>query len=314
MTFNLNDLSGSLTLSANTWAHVAFVYNSATNQQIIYLNGVQDTIKSSAAAYQGQNGSILIGAAVTSTQTSFFNGYIDHVRITARAKNVSELLTSASLMAYYSFDLPDQTIDSGPNGLHGIINNAALVSGRVNQGLSFSGSNSYFQAYGFYNLAWGVVNNRPFTIALWINPISTRGSTIVQVSPVQNNASSPAYILNLLGFLSSGGATHGQLVTQLYQWPFVIGPALPLNTWTHVAFTFSSTNGNTQYVNGVVIGSTGAVTSSNYYASIMWLQIGYIFCWSSGYISCNPYQGSVDELYVYSRELNASEISNLANP
>jgi hypothetical protein len=120
--------------------------------------------------------------------------------------------------------------------------------------------------------------------------------------------------MNLIGILSSGSASNGQLVTQLYAWPSVFGPFLPLNTWPHIAFTFSSTNGNTQYVNGVLIGSTGATTSSNVYGTIMWLHIGYIFGWNSAYIPNAGFQGSVDEIYVYSRELAQSEIVVLANP
>ncbi len=312
MGFMLNDLSGTTSLVAATWYHVAFVYNYATSQQIIYLNGIQDGIKSSAQPYQGQNGPIQIGATQTILQTSYFNGYIDNIQITTRAKTASEILNDATLMAYYSFDLPNPIVDSGPNGLHGMINNAALVAGRRNQGLRFTGTNSYFQAYGFYSLAWGVVSNRPFTIALWINPSSIASSTIVQVSPFQNSTYNPAYILNLIGFWSSGSTINGQLVTQLYAWTDIFGPFLPLNTWSHVAFTFSTTRGNTQYVNGAFVGSTGAASSGNVYGTIQWLHIGYNFCWNQGYVICGGYQGSVDELYVYSRELSQTEISALA--
>ena len=315
MGFNLNDLAGVTTLAASTWYHVVFVYNHDTMQQIIYLNGVQDRISSSSATYQGQSGVTQLGVSQSqSSQSTYFNGYIDNVRVTTRAKSAAEILNAATLMAYYSFDLPNQLLDSGPNGLHGIQNNAALVTGRINQGMRFTGSNSYFQAYGFYTLAWGVVSNRPFTIALWVNPSSIAGSTLVQVSSFQNSTFSPAYIMNLIGFWSSANTVNGQLVTQLYGWPSVVGPFLPLNTWTHVAFTFSPTRGNSQYVNGLLIGATGALSSSNVWNGILWLQIGHNFCWSSQYIPCAGFQGSVDELYVYNRELSASEISALANP
>ena len=315
MGFSLNDIAGVTTLAVNTWYHVAFVYNYDTMQQIIYLNGVQDRISSSSQPYQGQSGMTQIGVSQSSTtQSTYFNGYIDNVRVTTRAKSAAEILNAASLMAYYSFDLPNQLLDSGPNGLNGRQNNAALVTGRVNQGLRFTGSNSYFQAYGFYQLAWGAVTNRPFTIALWVNPSAISGSTLVQVSPFQNSTYSPAYIINLMGFWSSGGTANGQFVTQVYGWASVFGPFLPLNTWSHVAFTFSTTRGNSQYVNGVLIGTTGATSFSNPWSSIMWLHIGYNFCWSTNYISCAGFQGSVDELYLYNRELSASDIWALANP
>ncbi|CAF3889653.1 unnamed protein product, partial [Rotaria sp. Silwood1] len=46
--FTLNDINGLTTITVGTWYHVAFVYNSVTQQQILYLNGVQDNIKSSS--------------------------------------------------------------------------------------------------------------------------------------------------------------------------------------------------------------------------------------------------------------------------
>ena len=314
MGFSLNDLLGTTSLSATTWYHVAFVYDYTALQQIIYLNGVQENIKSSAQPYQGQSGGIQIGATQVFSQTSYFNGYIDNVKVTTRAKTAAEILNDATLMAYYPFDLPNQLLDKGPNGLTGVQSNVALVTGRVNEGMRFTGSNSFFQAYGFYSLAWGVVANKPFTIALWVNPTTIASSTIVQVSPFQNSTFTPAYIMNLIGFWSSAGTSSGQLVTQLYSWPCIFGPFLPLNTWTHIAFTFSTTRGNTQYVNGVSIGSTGATSSGNVYGNIQWLNIGYNFCWSSPYVPCAGYQGSADEVYVYSRELSQSEIAVLANP
>ena len=315
MGFNLNDISGVTTLAGTTWHHVAFVYNYDTMQQIIYLNGVQDRISSSSQPYQGQSGVTQIGVLQSAlSQSTYFNGYIDNVRVTTRAKSAAEILNAASLMAYYSFDLPNQLLDSGPNGLHGTQINTALVSGRVNQGMRFTGSSSFFQAYGFYTLGWGVVTGRPFTIALWVNPASISGSTIVQVSLVQNSSFSPAGIINLMGFWAVGGSGSGQFITQTYGWQTIVGPFLPLNTWSHVAFTFSTTRGNTQYVNGVLIGSTGAMGFSYPWTGMLWLNLGYNFCWSSQYIPCNGYQGSVDELYVYNRELSASEIWTLANP
>ena len=315
MGFGLNDISGLTSLAGTTWHHVVFVYNYETMQQILYLNGALDRASSSSAPYQGQSGVTQIGVSQSSTsQSTLFNGYIDNVRVTTRAKSAAEILNAATLMAYYSFDLPNQVLDSGPNGLHGIQNNAALVAGRVNQGMRFTGSNSYFQAYGFYTLAWGVISNRAFTISLWVNPSSIASSTIVQVSNFQNSTFSPAYSMNLIGFWSSGGTANGQLVTQIWAWTNIFGPFLPLNTWSHVAFTFSTTRGNTQYVNGVLVGATGAAGSGNVYGGMLWLQLGYNFCYNGGYISCTGFQGSVDELYIYNRELSASEIWALANP
>ncbi|CAF3752110.1 unnamed protein product [Rotaria sp. Silwood1] len=85
--FTSNYLSGSTAISTAYWYHIAFVYNYETRQQILYLNGVQDAIKSNAQPYQGQNGSIHIGSAQTYSTTYYYQSYIDNVAITTRAKS-----------------------------------------------------------------------------------------------------------------------------------------------------------------------------------------------------------------------------------
>ncbi|CAF1411372.1 unnamed protein product [Rotaria sordida] len=101
------------------------------------------------------------------------NGYIDNVALTTRAKSSVEILRDASLIAYYSFDSPNPTVDNGPNGLDGTSNNIVTATGRVNEAMRFLGSSSsYFRAYGFYQMFYGVVSLKPFSMAMWINPSS----------------------------------------------------------------------------------------------------------------------------------------------
>lgn len=180
--FTLNDLTGSSTISYSTWYHIAFVYNYQTQQQILYLNGVQDVNKSNAAPYQGRNGTIQIGLVQVYLATNYYNGYIDNVKVTTRAKSATEILYDASLVAYYPFDFPYPDNDNGPTGLNGTSTNTAIVVGRVNQAMRFTGSASYFQAYGFYQIPYGAGASRPFSVSLWINPSSLSSCTFVQQS------------------------------------------------------------------------------------------------------------------------------------
>jgi hypothetical protein len=307
--FNLNDVSGLQTLTVNTWYHVAFVYNYATQQQILYLNGVQDNIKSNAAAYQGTSGNISIGTTQLYLTTNYFNGYIDNLKIVTRAKSATELLSDASLIAYYSFDLPSPTSDNGPNGLTGSSLNTATVVGRVNQAMEFTGSSSYFQAYGFYQLGFGVYYNKPFSISLWINPTSTISCAFVQ----QSTAATGGSCFNMLGIWTYTGLT-GQLVGQGYAWPTIYGPFVTLNTWIHVSWTFSLANGYRLYVNGVLFGATGYYSYGGTSNVITWIQIGYSFSCSTVYITNAAYQGAIDEIYLHNRELTQAEVTAFANP
>ncbi|CAF4015453.1 unnamed protein product [Rotaria sp. Silwood2] len=307
VSFMNNDLSGSTILTSNTWYHIAFVYNYNTRQQILYINGYQDAIKSNSNSYQGTNGSILIGAALVYLTTSYYSGLIDNVKITTRAKSATEILNVASLTAYFSFDQLNPTDDSGPLELNGIATNIALVDGRVNEAMRFSGSSSYFYAYGFFQIGQSVISSKPFSVSLWINPSSTASCTLVQTIGVLN--SSPCH--NLLGFYSAVGSTM-QILVQGYGWPLIYGPFVTVNTWTHISVTYSQINGLRLYVNGVYYGSSGSFTFSAS-GRIMYLALGYMSSCGSNIINAG-YQGLVDEVYVHSREISQSEVSALANP
>ncbi|CAF4151970.1 unnamed protein product, partial [Rotaria magnacalcarata] len=116
-------LSGSTILYNSTWYHIAFVYNYGAQQQILYVNGVQDAVKSNAQSFQGQNASITIGSSTVSSTQIYFSGYIDNLLLTTQAKSSTDLLRDASLMAYYAFDSSNPSGDSGPNGIDGTATN-----------------------------------------------------------------------------------------------------------------------------------------------------------------------------------------------
>ena len=306
--FTLNDVSGSTNLVANTWYHVAFVYNYQTRQQILYLNGIQDAIKSNAAPYQGINGSIQIGASQAFGISNFFSGLIDNLWVTTRAKSADEILRDASLIVYFSFDLPNPNADNGPNKLSGTTSNTVTVSGHVNQAIRFTGSSSYFQMYGLFQVPTGMTTNRPFSVSLWINPTSPSTCTIVQLMSF-----AIPRCTNLLG-ISSGGGSIGQIFVQSINFApaTLMGPFVTQNVWTHLSVTYSATNGFALYVNGIYFGATGNVTYLSG-GTLSTLFVGY-FMSCSGATFNTAYQGSIDEVYVHNRELTQADVTTLANP
>ncbi|CAF4630332.1 unnamed protein product, partial [Didymodactylos carnosus] len=107
------------------------------------------------------------------------------------------------------------------------------------------------------------------------------------------------------------------IATQVYcsslgTYPGFYGPVVSINTWTHVASTFSATNGLTLYVNGASVGST-AVSTYQISSVPMYATLGYGFSYCEAYVPCVAYQGGMDEFYAYRRELSASEIYSLAS-
>ncbi|CAF3677119.1 unnamed protein product [Rotaria sp. Silwood1] len=311
--FTSNYLSGSTAISTSYWYHIAFVYNYETRQQILYLNGVQDAIKSNAQPYQGQNGSIHIGSAQTYSTTYYYQSYIDNVAITTRAKSSVEILRDASLMAYYSFDSPNPNADNGPSGLNGTSSNTATVSGRVNEAMRFLGSlSSYFRAYGLYQVPYGVVNAKPFSMAMWIYPSSLNNIAIIQMFGTSVMSSNCVTLLGI--YSASSSTTTGQLIISNYNSyaSYLTGPFVTQNTWTHISLTYSFTNGYTLYVNGVLFGTSGSVSFTQS-STLAYLYIGYTLSCSGNSVT-NYYQGYIDELYIYNRELSQSDVTSLANP
>ena len=196
MGFTLDDLVGSTSLIANTWYHVAFVYNYPSRTQSVYIQGVLDGSRSSAGPYLGVNGSIVIGSSHLSS--SSLNGFIDNVKLTTRAKSSDEILAAGSVVVHLSFDNSNLGQDVGPNQMNGTISNCAAVSGRVGQALAFSGSLSDVQIPGFYMLGR---SNQPFSFALWVYPYSNQGGTLVRKV---NTPPSSGWCQDMMGLTFAG--------------------------------------------------------------------------------------------------------------
>ncbi|CAF4081450.1 unnamed protein product [Adineta steineri] len=221
------------------------------------------------------------------------------------ARSASDILSDATFSTWHSFDC-GISFDSGPLRINGTANNVSLASGRVGQGLIFNSSSSYYQLYGFPVLG---TSNHPYSISLWIQRTSTGGGSLVHVSAQSNGG---GWCTDFIGFSSSG-----QIIGDVFNGASkdVIGPVLSTNVWVHVATTFSTTNGARLYVNGSLIGSTGATT---YVGSggLNTVTLGSSLVTGCSANSSVPgtFYGYLDEFRLYSRELSAADVTTLANP
>jgi len=314
LAFYNDDIRGTTQLTSYTWYHVAFVYDYANNIKTAYLNGIIDATSSASAAtasksaYLGTNGEIRIGA--WEYYSYAWDGLIDQVIVSNRVKTYCEILNDATLVAHFAFD--GTYNDIGPNSMketHTSQSNSgvALVTGRVNQAINFNLSNSYSQSCGYYSLG----QNQPYSIAMWVNP-SFPGGTLFHLS--SDATGSGAWCLPMIGFNSNGsivGQTwNGSRAISL------VGPILPINNWTHVVLTYSSTNGLQLYINGGLYSSApiDRFAASN---RIMCVTLANSLLGTNcqtGSISMGAFQGVIDEFYVYNRELNDAEVCPLAHP
>jgi subtilisin-like proprotein convertase family protein len=291
---------GTTVLPQNQWSHIAGVYNASNNQFTVYVNGVLDgTATVANAAPLANNDSLRVGRSVAG---SSFTGLIDELRIWKRTLTITEIgrfmrttLAAStgiysSLILSYTFQNRDasstyfSTKDWSGNGNDG--NNIGATSyGQANRPSStialndcvkLDGIDDYFYAPDNADVSPTVA----VTLEAWINPSSTTSSrTIIHKGPAGGSAN---YSLKLIsGFLSAS----------INGFSFSSSASVPVNVWSHVAFTYNSLNGSFAfYLNG------RKVTSGNSSAGSITNGTDNLYFGSTG--STQFFQGCLDELRI----------------
>jgi hypothetical protein len=103
---------------------------------------------------------------------------------------------------------------------------------------------------------------------------------------------------------------------------YVLGSIPPLSSWTHVVQTWSSANGLTLYIDGALYAQDVSVTTYSASGTTNYLTLASTLlaipypvngCSTAGVLGAmGYYNGTLDELRVYSRELTALEVCALA--
>ena len=306
--FFSDDLAGATTLTASKWYHVAFVFDCVNRTQSIYLNGVIDGSRQAAKCFQGYNQSLTFGVIENFDLSSCFDGRIGQLSFTNRAKTAKEILQDATLVVYYSFD-SNSTYDQGSLRINGsLIGNVTYIPGRVGQAMEINnGNESTFAVHGLVLLG---TSSLPYSFSIWIRPYVQRQAAIMHLSALSDGT---GWCLPVLGLTSNAQLavySNGPGVKS------VMGPIVPLNSWTHVAVTYRQAIGMRLYVNGTVKSSLGSFVFSSG-GQPMHMFVGSpssgVGC-VSGYNSSGPYFGAVDEFRIYSRELSLADVATLAYP
>ena len=306
--FFADDLQGGTDLVASRWYHTAFVFDTVTRNQSVYLDGVLDGSRQANNSYQGINGSLHIGINYWPPDEYFFDGLIDQLSFTNRTKTSDEILRDATLVVYISFD-GNSTLDEGPLGIDGsLAGSTRFVPGRRGQALQIDYvSDSYLTVPRLVLLGRAA---QSYSFSIWVKPAVIRVSSIVQMSL---NPDGAHWCLPMIGMTSAG-----ELITVSHDGSNIriTGPVLPANSWTHAVATYSLTRGLRLYINGSLYNSSSPFSFSAAGAPT-YLLIGSprsgSYCGGTMGTS-GQYSGTVDELQVYSRELNADDVSELANP
>ena len=305
-----NDRAESLAnLTASQWYHTAFMFDSATRNQSIYLDGSLAACRQANNSYQGTNGTLNIGVNFWSSGNQYFDGLIDQLSYTNRSKTSEEILRDATLTLHFSFD-GNSTVDEGPLSIHGWVGGStSFLPGRRGQALQIGNiTNSYFTIQGLVLLGR---DNQSYSFAIWIKPAAINQSTIIQMARYPDGNGS--WSIPVIGLNSAG-----QLVTTSWNGSGVTihCSVVPTDRWTHVVSTYSLTYGLRLYVNGSVCNVSSPFpfqgSGTPNYLFVGSPRASIISPWWSDIVG--QYSGAVDELQVYSRELTADEINVLASP
>jgi hypothetical protein len=196
------------------------------------------------------------------------------------------------LLAYY-------TADNTPNDALGtyngtLTNGATYAVGKINNGFSFDGVNDYVSISPTFGSSFSAPASA-HSYSAWIYITGYMGNNVI----IQNgNSGMGTMFMIYAGYLAvsyRGGNVLIQTTT-----------TLPYNTWNHVSVTYNGAGTFIFYLNGVAINTftgrtwidgTGTCTT----------QIG------SYNRTLSFFNGKIDELSAWNRELTSTEVTELYN-
>ncbi len=324
------------TIAANTWYHIAGTYDNTTKAKTLYINGAQIATKTVAGTYSPNTiHPLRIGAGGSEGAGQFwFPGELDEVAVFNRSLTATEVsdqytsgnagttgneysttLTTQAPTGYWPLNelpgpLPSLTaVNQGSVGTLGNATSVGLVEGGIagptptaEQGMPADNKAVRMTGGGYYEVPYREeLNPSRFTVEFWAKVTGGAGAFRAAVSGRNDqNATTYGYIFyaannNTWQFWTGSGGSGA--------WDPITGPAVVNNQWTHVVGTY---DGSVKrfYVNGTQVGTgTSATFNPN---TLRPLRIGA----GANETTANfLFPGDVDEVAIFPRALNASEIS-----
>ncbi len=233
-----------------------------------------------------------------------------HALASAVVGQANSTSLSQGLVGYWPLDgATTNWLTGRTNDLSGQGNNGSLISmstttsstlGKIGQALGFNGSTQYITTSS------KVISTNDFSFSVWVKNGSASQTIDKTIFTNQNDTNNYGVVFSQRAagsgnaysiFYGNGSGTWVNIDQNRF--------ALPLNTWTHVAFTKSGAN-TVIYINGAVWAATTQGTSVAAFANANNLMIA-----GSPSGSTRKWNGSIDDLRMYSRGLSAGEVQQL---
>jgi hypothetical protein len=287
------------------WSHICIVISSTSISA--YVNGT---------AYSSTTCNTTLPATARFSLTSHisgwfgFNGTTDEVRVynrTITQVEAQDLYSFTSPIAGWHFDeVTGNAVDYSGNGYNGtntITNITYNTNGVYGKGIVY---NSNYSRTTISNGLATSLSNQNFTLNMWMKPFSQASAF-----PIPLDIGSQSESRGLLVFIPKYG---GQLIAELELMNSsgdrvsyaVTSPLIHYDTWNMVTFAYSNPIVSI-YINGTLAGSGDFSRLNN--ASMTGntpVVIGDYY-----YPDIDKYNGSIDELTMWNRQLSSSELQNL---
>lgn len=218
--------------------------------------------------------------------------------ITATATDGSEVSASYTVnvtdgkVAHYAFDgdLDDSFQLNGKGEVTGAKVDSPTV-GNITYGNGVLGQAAIFNGTSGIRLPDGLIDSNTYTVSMWLNPEQLTDATTTFFGAATKNS--------WISFVPQNGGGKTLLWSGEAWYDAISAMKIPVNTWTHVAFTVS--NGTVKvYLNGVEqFSGEGFPNVFKNKNGVFALGVNY---WDA------PFKGMIDELKIYSRALKSDEV------
>lgn len=286
--------TGTSTIALNTWHHFALV-KSGTSVNL-YVNGVSEASGTAPTMYEG-NKPLLIGYQTGQPSSTYFNGYIDDIRITKGVARYTANFTPPTLPfpdcasdLYYSFvplllnmngdNSSNIFTDSSPKGRSPTITGTPTISTTQSK---FGGASGDFTAGTGY-LDYGTSTDwafgtGDFTVECWV--YITAMPSGYYYSPIGNWVSNTGWCL----FIRPSGTLDWHGDTTVFT---SASGALTTNTWYHIAYSRQGSTGRL-FIDGTQV-ATGTDTTN--------LSLDIALRVGSNGTSTDTYKGYIDDVRI----------------
>lgn len=329
----LIDLNGTARITVSSGTISATGFTSPT----IYVNG---KVSSTLTANEWQLVTVTTGTAITASaikignySTTYFNGFIDEVKLYPNARSQAQILTdfssrgsikgaasdlgsnpqnntgafSQGLVGYWKMDeasgtttVSDASGNSNTGTSTGTSASTNVTSGKFGNSRSFNGTDQYISATS--------IQPTNVTVAAWVNFGSsvTTNHAFIAAQSGEGASNIGSYFLRKDTSVGESGTFSFFIYNGSGYEPRVTATTIPsANTWYHVVGTFDGSNLKI-YVNGVLENTRSRATSISY-------GTGNFLIGAQGSLTSNLFSGNIDETRIYNRALSSAEISALYN-